>query len=45
MKKKKYLQTPSFRKLPVNVSLKDFRQYIDSYLSKGTRGPKPKISR
>jgi len=45
MKKKKYPQTPSFRKLPVNVSLKDFRQYIDPYLSKGTRGPKPNISR
>lgn len=32
-------------KLPTSVGLADFRRYIDPYLSKGTRGPKPKISR
>lgn len=32
-------------KLPTHVGLADFRRYIDPYLSKGTRGPKPKISR
>lgn len=45
MKKKKYPQAVVIRKLPVNVGLKDFREYIDPYLSRGTRGPKPKISR
>lgn len=45
MKKKKYPQTPSFRKLPINISLKDFNKHINPYLSRGTRGPKPKISR
>ncbi len=32
-------------KLPTHVGLADFRRYIDPYLSKGMRGPKPKISR
>lgn len=32
-------------KLPVHAGLADFRRYIDPYLSRGTRGPKPKISR
>ncbi len=32
-------------KLPTHVGLADFRRYIDPYLSKGTRGPLPKISR
>jgi len=30
--------------LPVRVSQKDFNQYILPYLSKGKRGPEPKIS-
>lgn len=35
------LSTP----LPIRVSRADFNQYITPYLSKGKRGPKPKISR
>jgi transposase len=35
---------PLYNKLPVKVSLKDFKKYIEPYLSKGTRGPNPKIS-
>ena len=31
--------------LPVKVGLADFNRYIDPYLSRGTRGPKTKISR
>ena len=31
--------------LPVKVGLADFRKYINPYLSRGTRGPKTKISR
>jgi len=34
----------SYHKLPTNVSLAHFRRYIEPYLSKGKRGPKPKIS-
>lgn len=43
----KYKQTKintCYRKLPVKVSQKDFNKYIKPYLSKGTRGRKPKIS-
>ena len=32
-------------KLPTHVGLADFRRYIDPNLSKGKRGPQPKISR
>lgn len=35
------LSTP----LPIRVSRADFNRYITPYLSKGKRGPKPKISR
>jgi transposase len=45
MGNKNYPQEIVIRKLPVRVSLKDFRQYIDPYLSRGLRGPKQKISR
>ena len=33
------------KRLPIKVSRKDFNQYIAPCLSKGTRGPKPKISK
>jgi len=33
-----------FNKLPVQVSQKDFNRYIKPFLSKGKRGPNPKIS-
>lgn len=33
-----------FNSLPVKVSQKDFNKFIKPYLSKGRRGPKPKIS-
>lgn len=33
-----------FNKLPVKVSQKEFNQSIKPYLSRGKRGPKPKIS-
>jgi len=33
-----------FNKLPIKVSQKDFNKYISPYLSKGKRGPNPKIS-
>ena len=33
-----------FNKLPVKVSRKDFNQYIKPHLSRGRRGPPPKIS-
>lgn len=32
-------------KLPTHVGLADFRRYVDPYLSRGHRGPQPKISR
>ena len=34
-----------YTKLPKSVSLKSFNQYVSPCLSKGKRGPKPKISR
>jgi transposase len=34
-----------FNELPAKVSQKDFNRYILPYLSKGRRGPDPKISR
>lgn len=33
-----------FNKLPVKVSRENFNKFIEPYLSKGRRGPKPKIS-
>lgn len=34
----------NFNELPIKVSQKDFNKFIKPYLSKGKRGPKPKIS-
>lgn len=45
MKKNNYPQAISKRKLPVQVTRKQFNHFIGPYLSKGTRGPKPKLSR
>jgi len=45
MKKEGYPQAISKRKLPVTVTRKQFNKYIDRYLSRGLRGPQPKISR
>ena len=45
MKKKNYPQEMNERKLPIKVTRKQFNKFIDPYLSRGTRGPKPKISR
>ena len=45
MKKENYPQAISKRKLPVKVSRKQFNRFIDPYLSRGTRGPQPKLSR
>jgi len=33
-----------YNNLPKKVSQKDFHRYIEPHLSKGTRGPQPKIS-
>ena len=33
-----------FNELPIRVGQKEFNQFIGPYLSKGERGPKPKIS-
>lgn len=33
-----------YNKMPVKVSQREFNLYIKPYLSKGNRGPKPKIS-
>lgn len=41
MKNKKQKE---YNKLPVKVSRKDFNKFIKPRLSKGRRGPKPKIS-
>lgn len=39
-------KTPQkYTKIPVHVGLKSFRKYVAPHLSKGTRGPKPKVSR
>lgn len=45
MKKGGYPQAISKRKLPVVVTRKQFNKFIDRYLSRGHRGPQPKISR
>ena len=46
MKKKKVSQRPHplYNKLPVRVSRKEFNRHIKPHLSKGNRGPDPKIS-
>ena len=39
-------KTPQkYTKIPIHVGLKSFRKYIAPHLSKGKRGPKPKVSR
>ena len=38
-------QKLKFDELPKKVSQKDFNQYIAPYLSRGRRGPQPKISK
>jgi len=45
MKKKHIHRGVHVTKLPVHVGLADFRRYVDPYISRGMRGPKPKISR
>lgn len=45
MKKRDYSQAISKRKLPVTVTRKQFNAFIDRYLSRGRRGPAPKLSR
>lgn len=45
MKKRDYPQAISKRKLPVTVTRKQFNKYINRYLSRGRRGPQPKLSR
>lgn len=46
MKKEHYPQKRrTYHKLPVQVSRANFNTYIDRYLSRGHRGPKPQISR
>lgn len=45
MKKGGYPQAISKRKLPVTVTRKQFNAFIDHYLSRGRRGPLPKLSR
>ena len=42
--KSKSKQNTCYNELPTKISRLDFNQYIAPYLSKGTRGPKPKIS-
>lgn len=42
--KTKQKQKLVYNNLPKKASRKDFNRYILPYLSKGTRGPKPKIS-
>lgn len=45
MKKGGYSQALNERKLPIQVTRKQFNHFIDRYLSHGRRGPKPKLSR
>jgi len=45
MKPKQQLKINTcYNKLPIKVSQNDFNQYILPYISKGRRGPDPKIS-
>jgi len=45
MKKGGYPQELNKRKLPIQVTRRQFNAHIDHYLSRGCRGPKPKLSR
>lgn len=45
MNKDNYPQNKKWNNLPIKVGLADFNKYINPFLSRGTRGPKTKISR
>ena len=45
MKKGGYPQALNERKLPIQVTRKQFNAYVVGCLSRGHRGPKPKLSR
>lgn len=45
MNKDIYPQGEKWNKLPTKISRADFNKYVGHYLSKGKRGPQPKISR
>lgn len=45
MNKRNYPQDITERKLPIQVTRKQFNKFIAPHLSRGRRGPKPKISR
>lgn len=45
MNNRNYPQELNERKLPIKVTRKQFNKFIAPYLSRGRRGPKPKISR
>lgn len=42
--KTKYSKKTCYNTLPIRVTQNEFNDYIKPYLSKGKRGPKPKIS-
>jgi transposase len=44
MKPKKSKRKPTPNKLPVKVTRKEFNRYVKPHFSKGSRGPKTKIS-
>ena len=44
MNKEEYTQPISKRKLPIKVTRRQFNRFIFPYLSKGKRGPEPKLS-
>ena len=45
MKKTSYPHKVNERKLPIKLTRKHFNKYVDKLLSRGKRGPKPKLSR
>lgn len=45
MKKENYPQAISRRKLPIKLTRRQFNRFVNPYLSRGRRGPKPKLSR
>lgn len=42
--KTKYSKKTCYNKLPTKVTQNEFNNYIKPYLSRGKRGPKPKVS-
>lgn len=44
-RKKSQRAKPVYNKLPTKVTRKEFNRYINSHLSKGSRGPDTKVSR